>query len=110
MVGWRRPGRSGMGVSPGYGPGNATLLSRSFTYAPGRFGGRTSHRPARTNDTQEGSMTMHVLGRPGVGRRLATMFATVGAVAAVLAGMTAFALPAAAKTHWPTPKPTYTAR
>ena len=55
-------------------------------------------------------MTMHVLGRPGVARRRATMFATVGAVAVVLVGMTAFALPAAAKTYWPTPKPTYTAR
>jgi hypothetical protein len=51
---------------------------------------------------------MHVLGRPGIARRLAKMFAAVGAVAAVLVGMTAFALPAAAATHQPTP--TYNVR
>jgi hypothetical protein len=48
-------------------------------------------------------MTMHVLGRPGTARRLAKMFGSVGAVAAVLAGMTAFALPASAKTYLPAP-------
>jgi hypothetical protein len=53
-------------------------------------------------------MTMHVLDRPGVARRVAKTFAAIGAVAAVLAGMTAFALPAAAKTHQPTP--TYNVR
>jgi hypothetical protein len=53
-------------------------------------------------------MTMHVPGRPGVARHLAKMFAAVGAVAAVLVGMTAFALPAAAKTGQPTP--TYNVR
>ena len=53
-------------------------------------------------------MTMHVLDRPGIARRVAKTFAAVGAVAAVLAGMTAFALPAGAKTHQPTP--TYTVR
>lgn len=53
-------------------------------------------------------MTMHVLGRPSVARRLAQTFAAVGAVAAVLVGMTAFALPASATTHQPTP--TYTVR
>ena len=53
-------------------------------------------------------MTMHVLGRPSVARRLAKTFAAVGAVAAVLVGMTASALPAGAKTHQPTP--TYTVR
>src|SRR5690348_560274 len=69
----------------------------------------TLQRLARTNDTaREGSMTMHVLGRPSVARRLAKTFAAVGAVAAVLVGMTASALPAGAKTHQPTP--TYTVR
>ena len=53
-------------------------------------------------------MTMHVLGRPGIARRLAKMFAAVGAVAAVLVGMTAFALPAGATTRYPTP--TYNVR
>jgi len=48
-------------------------------------------------------MTMHVLGRPGIARRLAKMFAAIGAVAAVLVGMTAFALPAGATTHLPAP-------
>jgi hypothetical protein len=46
---------------------------------------------------------MHMLGRPGTGRRLATLAAALGAVAAVLVGMTAFALPASAKVHWSTP-------
>jgi len=61
-------------------------------------------------------MTMHVLGRPGIARRLAKTFATVGAVTAVLVGMTAFTLPADAKTHTNTranphqPTPTYTVR
>src|SRR6516225_2956258 len=69
----------------------------------------TLQRPARTNDiAQEGSMTMHVLGRPGVARHLTTMFAAVGAVSAVLVGMTAAALPAGAKTEQPTP--TYNVR
>jgi hypothetical protein len=53
-------------------------------------------------------MTMHVLGRPGIARRLAKMFAAVGAVAAVLVGMTAFAVPAGAKADQPTP--TYNVR
>jgi hypothetical protein len=51
---------------------------------------------------------MHVLGRPGIARHVAKPFAAVGAVAAVLVGMTALALPAAAKTHQPTP--TYNVR
>ncbi len=51
---------------------------------------------------------MRVLGRPGIRRRLAKLFAAVGAVAAVLVGMTAFALPAGAQVHQPTP--TYTVR
>jgi hypothetical protein len=53
-------------------------------------------------------MTMHVLDRPGIARRVAKTFAAIGAVAAVLVGMTAFALPAAAKTHQPSP--TYNVR
>jgi hypothetical protein len=53
-------------------------------------------------------MTMHVLDRPGIARRVAKTFAAIGAVAAVLAGMTAFARPAGANTHQPTP--TYTVR
>ena len=53
-------------------------------------------------------MTMHVPGRPGIARRLAKIFAAVGTVAAVLAGMTASALPAGATTHQPIP--TYTVR
>jgi hypothetical protein len=51
---------------------------------------------------------MRMLGRPGIGRCLARLFAAVGAVAAVLIGMTAFALPAGAKVHQPTP--TYNVR
>jgi hypothetical protein len=51
---------------------------------------------------------MHVLGRPGVARHVAKIFAAVGTVAAVLVGMTALALPAAAKTRQPTP--TYNVR
>ncbi len=47
-------------------------------------------------------MTMHVLDRPGIARRVAKTFATIGAVAAVLAGLTAFSLPASAKTDNPT--------
>jgi len=47
-------------------------------------------------------MTMHVLDRPGIARRVAKTFATIGAVAAVLAGLTAFSLPASAKTNNPT--------
>ncbi len=39
-------------------------------------------------------MTMHVLDRPGIARRVAKTYAAIGAVAAVLVGMTAFALPA----------------
>jgi len=53
-------------------------------------------------------MTMHVLGRPGIARRLAKMSAAIGTVAAVLVGMTASALPAGAKADQPTP--TYTVR
>src|SRR5579864_5539518 len=63
----------------------------------------TLQRPARTNDiAHEGSMTMHVLDRPGIARRVAKTFATIGAVAAVLAGLTAFSLPASANTGMPT--------
>jgi hypothetical protein len=51
-------------------------------------------------------MTMHVHGRPGIARRVIQTFALIGAVAAVLAGMTAFSLPASAKTV----NPTYTVR
>jgi hypothetical protein len=51
---------------------------------------------------------MHMLGRPGIGRRPAILFAALGAVAAVLIGMTALALPASAKVDQPTP--TYTVR
>jgi len=47
-------------------------------------------------------MTMHVLDRPGIARRVAKTFATIGAVVAVLAGLTAFSLPASAKTANPT--------
>ena len=53
-------------------------------------------------------MTMHVLHRPGIARRVAKASAAVGAVAAVLAGMTAFALPAGAKQAQPVP--TYNVR
>src|ERR1700722_4305747 len=60
-------------------------------------------RPGRTKDiAQEESMTMHVLDRPGIARRVAKTFATIGAVVAVLAGMTAFSLPASAQTANPT--------
>ena len=52
---------------------------------------------------------MHVLDRPGIARRIARPFATVGAVAAVLAGMTAFALPAGAQTQRAA-APTYSVR
>jgi hypothetical protein len=45
---------------------------------------------------------MHVPGRPGFARRVARTFAAVGAVAAVLVGMTAFTLPASAAPHPPT--------
>jgi hypothetical protein len=51
-------------------------------------------------------MTMHVHGRPGIARRIIQTFALIGAVAAVLVGMTAFSLPASAKTV----NPTYTVR
>jgi len=51
-------------------------------------------------------MTMHVLDRPGPARHVAKTFAAIGAVAAVLAGVTAFARPAGAKTDQPT-TPTY---
>jgi hypothetical protein len=47
-------------------------------------------------------MTMHVLDRPGIARRVSKTFAPIAAVAAALAGMTAFALPAGAKTDQPT--------
>jgi hypothetical protein len=53
-------------------------------------------------------MTMHVLDRPGIARHVAKTFAAIGAVAAVLAGMTASALPAGAKADQPVP--TYTVR
>ena len=43
-------------------------------------------------------MTMQVHVRPGIARRVTKTFAAIGAVAAVLAGMTAFCLPASAKT------------
>jgi len=46
---------------------------------------------------------MHVLGRPGIARHVAKTFAAIGAVAAVLVGMAASALPAAAKTKQSTP-------
>ena len=47
-------------------------------------------------------MTMHVHGRPGVAQHVTKTFAAIGAVAAVLAGMTAFSLPASAQTANPT--------
>jgi len=47
-------------------------------------------------------MTMHVLDRPGVARRVAKTFAIIGAVVAVLAVLTAFSLPASAQTRNPT--------
>jgi hypothetical protein len=43
-------------------------------------------------------MTMHVLNRPGIARRVAQTFAAIGSVAAVLVGMAAFARPAGATT------------
>ena len=46
-------------------------------------------------------MTMHVLDRPGIARRVSKTFAPIAAVAAALAGMTAFALPAGAATALP---------
>jgi len=57
-------------------------------------------------------MTMHVLDRPGIARRAARTCAAIGAVAAVLVGMTALALPAGAETHAKPhqPTPTYTVR
>src|SRR5271170_6622060 len=61
-----------------------------------------------TTSHKKGSMTMHVLNRPGIARRVVKTFAAIGAVAAVLVGMTAFARPAGAATHQPTP--TYTVR
>src|SRR5579862_7387566 len=71
------------------------------------IGGCTSQMPARTNETApEGSRTMHMHGRPGIARRVTKASAAVGAVAALLAGMTAFSLPASAKTA----NPTYTVR
>jgi hypothetical protein len=45
---------------------------------------------------------MHVLGRPGIARHVAKLFAALGAVITVLAGMVMVALPAAAKTQNPT--------
>jgi hypothetical protein len=51
---------------------------------------------------------MYVLRRPSVARHVAKIFAAVGAVAAVLVGLTALALPASAKTRQPTP--TYNVR
>jgi len=53
-------------------------------------------------------MTMRVLDRPGIARYVAKTFAALGAVAAVLVGMTAFALPAGAKADQP--MPTYSVR
>jgi hypothetical protein len=53
---------------------------------------------------------IHKLGRPGIGRHPATLLAALGAVAAVLVGMTALALPASAKVNRPTPTQTLTAR
>ncbi len=46
-------------------------------------------------------MTMHVLDRPGIARRVSKTFAPIAAVAAALAGMTAFALPAGAASVLP---------
>src|SRR5580693_9136490 len=76
------------------------LVRSSVRHAVGSC---TSQTSARTSDiAQEGSMTMHVLDRPGIARHVAKTFAGIGAVAAVLAGMTAFSLPASAKTDNPT--------
>ena len=47
-------------------------------------------------------MTMHVLDRPGIAGTSQRRSPAIGAVAAVLAGMTAFSLPASAKTDNPT--------
>jgi hypothetical protein len=46
-------------------------------------------------------MTMHVLDRPGIARRVSKTCAPIAAVAAVVAGLTAFALPAGAATALP---------
>jgi hypothetical protein len=51
---------------------------------------------------------MYVLRRPRVARHVAKIFAAVGAVAAVLVGLTALALPAGAKARQPAP--TYNVR
>jgi hypothetical protein len=48
-------------------------------------------------------MTMHVLNRPGIARRVAQTFAAIGAVAAVLVSMAVSARPAGATTHQPSP-------
>jgi hypothetical protein len=48
-------------------------------------------------------MTMHALNRPGIARRVVRTFAAIGAVAAVLVSMTAFASPASATTLQPAP-------
>src|ERR1700723_55650 len=78
------------------------LVNSSMRYATGSC---TLQMPARTNDiAQEGSMTMHVHGRPSVAQHVTKTFAAIGAVAAVLAGMTAFSLPASAQTANPTYK------
>jgi hypothetical protein len=53
-------------------------------------------------------MTMHVLYRPGIARRVTQTLAAIGAVAAVLVGMTAFARPAGATAGQLTLTPTYT--
>ena len=45
---------------------------------------------------------MHVLERPGIARHVAKLFASVGAVVTVLAGLVMWAHPAAAKTQNPT--------
>jgi hypothetical protein len=50
-------------------------------------------------------MTMDVHDKPGIARRVTKTFAAIGAVTAVLAGMTAFSVPASAKTN-----PTYNVR
>src|SRR5580704_15090405 len=75
------------------------LVRSSMRHAPASC---RLQRLARTNDiAQEGSMTMHVLDRPGIARRVSKTFAPIAAVAAALAGMTAFALPAGAATVLP---------
>jgi hypothetical protein len=66
-----------------------------------------SPEPVRTNDiAQEGAGTMRVPDSSGITRRAAKTLAAVGAVMAVLLGMTVFALPASAATN----QPTYNAR